>query len=260
MCAPVLLVGALGASLGQDGQSLPIDVDQVEEVTVRLVLVDVLVLDRDERTVPDLSAADFEILYGGEILAVDTLDVDCPAGRADDPRGVRHASQRPEPVAPDAGRKIVLALDYLHLNQGQRVEVLDRASEMVRHGGATGEEIMVVALNGGLRVEQQFSSDRDQVQQSLRRMQYDISLWQPDYVHLNEYGFVDGMTAMLDVLGTVEGNKAVVLFSAMQDVPLDLQFQSLAAHAAASRCSIYPVEVGGLRTRSMFDGPAAAPG
>ncbi len=50
------------------------------------------------------------------------------------------------------------------------------------------------------------------------------------------------MTTLFDVLGTVPGPKAVVLFSGMKDVPLDTQFAQLAAVASTSRCSIYAVD------------------
>ena len=126
--------------------------------------------------------------------------------------------------------------------------------------GATGDELMVAALTGGLRIEQPFTSDTDRVLESLKRMQYDISLWNGNFRHLNEYGFLDGMTTLLDVLGTVPGPKAVVLFSGMTDVPLDLQFQELAAVASNARCSLYPVDAAGLRTATSLRPGLAAPG
>jgi hypothetical protein len=73
-------------------------------------------------------------------------------------------------------------------------------------------------------------------------MRYDVSLWNGNFSHINEFGFIDGMTGMLDVLGAVPGPKAVVLFSGMKDVPLDTQFAKLAAVASTSRCSIYAVD------------------
>jgi len=117
---------------------------------------------------------------------------------------------------------------------------------MVRAGAADGDEMMVVALNGGLRIEQRFTQELAQVVSSLERMQHDVSLWQPEFQHLNESGFVRGMTSMLEFLGTVPGAKAVVLFSEMGHVPLELQFKEIAAVAAAARCSIYPVDASGL--------------
>ena len=55
-----------------------------EEVAVRLVLVETLVMDGDRRTVPDLPREDFELKVNGESVPIDTFDVYCPIGAADD--------------------------------------------------------------------------------------------------------------------------------------------------------------------------------
>jgi hypothetical protein len=61
------------------------------------------------------------------------------------------------------------------------------------------------------------------------------------------------LTALLDVLGTISAPKAVVLFSGMEDVPLDLEFEQLAALAATARTAIYPVDVLGMPDDRMLD-------
>jgi len=230
------------------GAGDPIEIGVTETATVRLLLLDVVVVDKAGTTVPDLTAEDFEILAGGEVVAVDTLDVDCPGGATEEPRAVAWAGSREATGGTAAGRKIVLALDYLHLDPVQRERVFDQAMAMVKHGAAAEDEVMLAALTGGLRIEQPFTNDREQIQRSLKRMRFDISLWNGNFFHLNENGFVDGLTALFDVLGTVPGPKAVMLYSGMLDVPLDLQFKELAAIASASRCSVYPVDAWGLRS------------
>ena len=128
------------------------------------------------------------------------------------------------------------------------LDVMKKATEQ-NHGTVIktiGDEVMVVALNGGLRVERTFTDDTEAVFRSLRRMEYDVTLWNGYFEHVNEYGFVDSLSGLFDVLGTVSGRKAVVLYSAMEDAPLELQFQELAAIASVSRCSVYPVDVRGL--------------
>jgi len=239
-------------------EEAPLPSGTVEREQVRLVLLDVVVVDREGRTVADLSKEDFEIEADGEVVAVDTLDVACGAGSMPEPEAVRHASRRDVTQLPDASRKIVLAVDYLHLVPIRRVEVIESAREAVKHGIAPGDEVMVVALNGGLRIEQHFTADRDEVLASLHRMEYDITLWQPDYDHLHEAVFVEPLVALLDLLGQFPGNKALVLYSTMRDVPLDQEFDRLAAIAAGSRCSIFPVDAAGLRTR--WGGPEKAAG
>jgi VWFA-related protein len=233
---------ALGPIHAQEQETDPIDVGTTERTTVRLVLVDVVVLDRQDRTVPDLTAEDFEVFALGKPVDVDTVDLDCPVGVADEPLPMRRADAHDALPAPSGGRRIVLAFDYLHLNQLLREDSLVAATKLVRQGTPGEDEIMVVALNGGVRVEQPFTSDHDEVLRSLKRMRYDVSLWNGNFTHINEFGFIDGMTGMLDVLGAVPGPKAVVLFSGMKDVPLDTQFAKLAAVASTSRCSIYAVD------------------
>jgi VWFA-related protein len=225
----------------------PLAVDRQDQVEVRLVLIDAVVLDRHDRTVPDLGMDDFEITVDGRRHPIDTLDVSCAAGAADDPRSVRDPSRRPVPAA-DVERKLVLALDYLHLSQLRRVDVLEHAKRMVRHGAAPGDKIMVAALNGGLRIEQSFTPDHARVIDALERMEYDISLWQPSFSHLTEEPFFAGLRALLEVLAFEPGSKGVVLFSnspAAADEN-DLEFARLAAVASASRCSIYPVHAEGV--------------
>ena len=228
----------------------PIASELVEKENVRLIVLDVLVLDSKDRTVPDLTLDDFGIVIDGKPVTPDTLDVRCDEVM-NDPKGVNHAEERGGSAPEGSGGKIVLAFDYLHLQRKQRVEALDRAKEMVRYGEVEGEEIMVAALNGGLRIEQTFNGDREQVRGSLQRMQHDITLWQPAFFHLNENSWVGGITALLDVLGTVPGPKKVVFFSTMGDVPLDIEFRQIAAQAATARCAFYPVDVRGLEAEPL---------
>lgn len=247
LCAMLVPVLALGGVSAQE----PVESGVTEKATVRLVVLDVVVVDREDNTVPDLTIDDFEILASGVPIPVDTLDVDCPGGRMAEPRAVARAAGREAPPEAASGGKIVLAFDYLHMSGREREAALEQAEELVRGGGTGDDEVMVAALTGGLRVEQEFSADQEAVLNSLRRMRYDVSLWNGRFDHINEYGFIEGMGALLEVAGAATGHKAVVLFSSMTDVPLDLQFKQLAGVAAASRCSIYPVDPGGLRPKRM---------
>ena len=231
-----------------EDESAPIETGAVEEEQVRLVILDVVVVDRHGNTVSDLTAEDFEIRAAAKVRPVDTLDVRCDPGALAEPEAVSRASKRQAPEYAGGSRRLVLAFDYLHMPPILRPEVLQRARESVRHAASPGDEVMVVALNGGLRVEQHFTDDLDQVVSTLDRMEFDITLWQPDYFHLHENLFVDPLVALLDLLGRYPENKAIVLYSTMRDVPLDLQFNEIAAIAATSRCAIYPVDAAGLRT------------
>jgi VWFA-related protein len=231
------------ASASEDAE--PLDVGATGSAEVRIVLTDVVVVDRAGRTVPGLTADDFDVLSRSRPVGVDTLDLDCAGGAADDVAAVGRPDRR-GPIATADGHKVVFLLDYLHLDRYQRERTLDQIRAMIGNGATGGDEVMLAALTGGLRIEQTFTEDRDEVARSLRRMGHDVTLWNGNYSHLNETGFVGGMTALFDVLGTVPGRKSVVMYSGMTDVPLLLQFETLAGDAAAARCALYPVDVRGL--------------
>jgi len=239
------------ASFAQEMPDEPLDSELRESVEVRLVLIDAVVMDRQDRTVSDLALDDFEVTVDGKPVELATLDLDCPTGSMEDPRAVKRPKLRRAASAeapPRDGRKLVIALDYLHMIQMERTDVLDKVRELVRHDASAGDEIMLVALNGGLRVEQTFTSDMEEIQRALRRMEYDISLWLPDFIHLTDRGFVEGLKALLHLLETVPGPKAMVLYSGLQGDLRDFQYEELAATANAARCAIYTVHAGGLQT------------
>jgi len=241
-------VSAQAPGAPPDPDDDPLDIGKQEQVNIRLVLIDVVVLDRQDRTVPDLTPDDFEVVVDGVRRPIDTLDLSCEEGAVDDALAVSHPNKRKQ-LEQGSGQQIVLVLDYLHLSHTQRTEVLEEAKRIVRHTAAPDDSIMVAALNGGLRIEQAFTTDHDRAVDALHRMEYDISLWQPSYRHVNELPFFNGMNALLRVLEPVQGSKAMVLFSNNRYGGLrdDLQFARLVATAAASRCSIYPSYALGLQ-------------
>jgi len=226
----------------EDDATPPLEVDKTERAEVRLVLLDTVVIDSDGNPVAGLRKEDFEIRFAGEIVAPDVLETRCET-----------ESQSPQATASaDSPRRLVLAFDYLHLPMLQREDSLETAKKMVRQGHTAGDEVMIVALTGGLRIEQTFTADPDVVLASLRRMQKDISLWNGNFTHATEFGFVRSMTALFDVLGAASvGPKAVVMYSGMQDVPLDLEFERIAAIAAASRSAVYTADPYGLVAPGM---------
>ena len=222
------VMGAAIAALAAFGSAAvdnppPHDSGLVENVEVRLVIVDVLVLDRKGNPVAGLAADDFDVEVNGHSVPLVSFDDTCV-----------EAVQKPN---------IVLAFDYQHLDEAQRGQILDSARTALGRGEGGTAAIMVAALTGGLRVEQPFTKDLNRVQTTLDHMRNDVSLWAGNFSHRSEDGFVRGLTSLFDVVGTFPGPTAVILYSGMQAVPLDEQFRQLAAQAAAARCAVYPVSV-----------------
>jgi hypothetical protein len=83
---------------------------------------------------------------------------------------------------------------------------------------------------------------------ALERMQYDITLWNGQFQHLNEFGLFASLESLATVLGEYPGPKSVVLFT-MGHGPgrkYDAEFKSLASLAWESRVAFYPVDARGL--------------
>lgn len=238
------------AAAAQQGE--PLRPTVTEQVEVRLVLVDTLVLDRAGRTVADLNRDDFELFVDYAPRVIDTLDHACPSGAAEDPRAVsRLGDARPTP-APDDARQLVLALDYMHLGQTERVEVIESLRDTIAGSDPAAEQVMIAAITGDLRIEQVFTGDRQRTLDTLERMEHDISLWLPAFDHLHELRFFRSLDRLVDLLGLVPGSKAVVLYSNIPgpSASYDLAFERLASKATHARVVFYPVLARGLSPTS----------
>ncbi len=231
----------------------PLDVGQRERVETRLVLLDAVVVDREGNPVPGLQREDFEIRTPGETFVADVLETRCEDTWTIDEAVIEERERPP--------RRLVLLFDYLHLPVTGRERALDTAMRMVREGITEGDEVMVAALTGGLRIELPFTADASEVLGTLRRMQKDISLWNGNFGHASENGFVRGITSLFDVLDAASGGpKAVVFYSEMMDTPLDLQFDTIASVAATSRSAIHTVDTRGLAPPNLeLDATAVPP-
>jgi hypothetical protein len=101
-----------GPAYGEEDEK-PRSVGTTEKVEVRLVTVDVLVLDRKDAAVAGLEKEDFDLRVDGDRIAVDTVDESC-AGELEDPRAVRPGGWAQGRDLDGGTRRIILVLDYLH--------------------------------------------------------------------------------------------------------------------------------------------------
>jgi len=244
---PVLIFLSLLAApvtlLAQDAPAEPKDSGVKEDVTVTLIQVDAMVMNKKGQTVPDLTKDDFELRIGDQVLDVDTMDVFCPIGATDDPLPIK-GKTAPEMIGPGVKRKIVMAFDYYFLEHTVRAPMLEAAASMIDAFKPDEEEVMIVALAWGVRIEQRFTSDKRQLLATLQRMEHDKTLWAFEYTTgTTSKEYFSDLITLMDVLEGHDGAKAVVLFSQVQSVRAslsDLWYNDVAMHAAASRSVIYP--------------------
>jgi hypothetical protein len=197
-------------------------------------------------TVPDLKAEEFTMKLGSDPLKVSTVDLSCSLGATDDPVPLKEGAAVPAPIAPGVKRRVVFAFDYTFLQVTMREQVIDAAEDMLRMSKTPEEEVMIVALTSEVRVEQRFTKDVRQAVQALERMKHDVTLWAREYpAGTTGEGYFDRIATLMDVLGSYDGAKGVVLFSQAFDVGSEYRmtyFDNVAAHAAATRSVIYPAK------------------
>jgi hypothetical protein len=246
----------------------PLPSELKESIEVRLVTVDVVALDADDATVPNLSKRDFRLFVDGKPAAIDTLDIDCGSGAVPDPKSRQLGGWQASRDLPVGTRRVVLAFDYLHLPAAvcpdaelsasadgrptpcllhtKALQEFQRVLEAKT--GIADEEMMVVALDGGLRVEQPFTTDRQAVIGALHRMENDPSLWANDRIHFTEKPLFDSLRTLVTVLRATPGPKAVVFVTAGSGPGNrhDLDFEELSAGANDAKVSFFPVDCFGV--------------
>ena len=227
----------------------PVPIDKEEKVEVRLVQVDLMVFDRQDRAVGGLGKDDFTLLIQNRPVEIDTLDHIC------DP------DEQVETVDPEAAPspghtsipRTVLLFDNYHMDMGDRIAALRHAGKIVDSPALNQSgEVMVAVLTDGLRVLQPFTTDPAKLSAALASMQEDVTIWarifEPPYRPLTDQGYFEDLGRLMNVLMGYDGLKTVVMFSSFlgksdQD---DLWYLDVAHRAAESRTLLYPVYARGV--------------
>ena len=225
----------------------PVESGLSSAVEVRLVTINVIALDESDRTVADLTKADFKLYVDGEKTPIDTLDLFCDGGGTEDPVARRIGGWETPADLPGETRRVILTFDYLH--GAGRPEVLEQFQDVLSRKTDVGdEEMMVVALTNGLRIEQPFTRDRKAVIETLRRMEYDITLWNGRFDHLTEFPMFRSLDALVTVLRAIPGPKAIVFVSGWpgQSDDYENEYRRLASRASEAQIVVYSVDARGL--------------
>jgi len=240
-----LLLTALPVPAGETDPPAPLEIDQTEHVEVQLILVDVLVLDRAGRTVPDLTIDDFKIKLDGLKQTADTFDVDCPIGVTREPKNG-------EPAPPGSRARplqTVLLFDYFHMTDF--AETLRSARDAVSR--SSGNRHMIVSLGETLRIESPMGAGREATLAALDRMEHDRGLFAANYTRYTDAKFFEKFLLFFDLMELQPDRKVVVMFSGpflADGWNWDWYYRQLASMAARTRTAVYPVDSAGLRTGS----------
>jgi VWFA-related protein len=156
---------------------------------VDLVYVNVVVRDKNGVPVRDLKREDFIVTEDGKAQTVDTFEREdilveagvspaapttvpllAPAPKADTSGTTAAPATEPRSVEDLAGRRLVVLLfDSLESDQSERA--LEAARKYVETGMSAADLVAVAQVQTGLKVLQEFTSDREKVQLGLDKIQ-----------------------------------------------------------------------------------------
>ncbi|HZI93025.1 MAG TPA: VWA domain-containing protein, partial [Patescibacteria group bacterium] len=157
---------ALPAPPGKD--ETPRRIPGTEQVHVDLVLIDLVVRDRNDQPVTGLTRDDFDLIIDG--VAVKPADIESfeevcgaqePSALPARTAGAPGSTPLPEPAAaaPAGVRHIVIYFDFTHMTTGAARLAMRGAKDYLARSLAPEDRVMILADSNGLRLVQDFTSD-----------------------------------------------------------------------------------------------------
>jgi VWFA-related protein len=199
-------------------------------IAIDLVQVDAVVTDAQGRHVPDLSAADFEILQDGNPQAISAFTY-VSAGTPGAARGAA-ADARRAPIGPSAPvaadkvrRTIAIVVDDLGLSFESTARVRDVLRRFIERDIQPGDLVAILRTGAGMGALQQFTTDRRMLNAAVDRVRWNFmartSAFQSSPTDAiddfrNEYFTVGTLGAIQYIVrGVAElpGRKSVILLS-----------------------------------------------
>lgn len=266
---PLLALLALLAAV-PDGQATPRFGSEV-----RMIRLDVSVVDRAGRAVPGLGAGDFVVREDGRPVEIAFFEA-VANGLALAAAGAEASVARVEPP-----RNVVLLVDMRALTPRQMNRARQATERYLRESTADGDRVQLVNLSTGVSWQGEMPGDRARLMGAARRLGRIGSPWDGDDARLEEEsesveggasvhetsgqflstfargsGLLGTLEALLVEMGGLQGRKAVVLLSTgfPGGTALDRRLQQVATLAREVSATVYFLDLAGM------DGLEIAPG
>ena len=244
------------------------DIPQFErDISVRLRLVDITVVDRSGNYVTDLTADEFVLLVNGREQEIRTFDVFFPgAGRGEAGAGAG-AEGGGVPAAVSPSRLIILFFDQAYSSYRGLRNAKAAAEQFVLRSLSPGDRVMVIGYDHSIRIHNDFALDRDEIIAAIQGISYGFgspSLSSPaQFRGENQFDirvYLQALNRLALYLKAFRGRKTMVMLSegfdyriAIYSIPQYLR-ETLEAFNDAST-SIFSVDVGGLQVPGSGGAP-----
>jgi len=276
---PLLLAAALAQAAPQDARPPEFRSD------VRMIRLDVSVVDGVGRPVAGLRAEDFEVREDGRVVPLVHFEAIEPERAATaDARATAGDERDPEPTPGPPERRVLLLADLATLSHGQVLRARASVARFLREGTREGDWVRVANLSTGRAWDGHIPEDRERLSRAAATLQRGPFLYgkgglldaveervendpaegpssaetagQFLSIFAEATSLLDTLEALIVQLGGVSGRKAIVLVSAgfPQWRNLQQRLERVASLARESATAIYFVDAVGL------DGTTPEPG
>jgi VWFA-related protein len=253
------------------------------ESSSNLVIVTAFVRDRDGRPLPNLKKEDFQVLENGKpqtIAVFEYQNLGAPdAATSGTASVVNEAPVTPGTPAPAASpqgrlryrdrRLLVLFFDWSSMQPADQVRAKEAAQKFLSTQMTPADTVSILSFGSHLKVEQDFTSDRDLLIETVRKFQTgqmseladmgntdtdtsDDSAYTADDTEFNIFNTDRKLGALEDAarkLAALPEKKALIYFSSgvgKTGAENQSQLRATVNAAVRSNVSFYPIDVRGL--------------
>jgi len=151
----------------------------IETVQVNIVNVEIVVTDREGRSISGLESGDFEVFEDGKPIRITNFYA-AVGGRPAPPPGApspageavqEHAAPTPEAQA----LGLVFFIDNANLTISRRTAIFEQVRSLLRQGLQTGGAQVLLATSGGaVRIRQPFTSDEQALLAAVEHLEHEV--------------------------------------------------------------------------------------
>jgi VWFA-related protein len=251
-------------------------------VTTNLVLVNVVVRDKQGNLVRGMTKDDFQLLEDGKPQTIADFgfeDTDAIALEAQNSPGVTGVAggppaPPPDPQTPEEMRNrriIVIFFDFTAMDPEQIDRSVAAAKRFVEKQMAPADLVALVSLASSMRVDLDLTANRERIE---RALDFYISgqgqgfeagdtgsaegaaetggSFTPDDTDYNVFNTdrkLEALESLMQTLGGIQQKKSIIYFSngvSRSGIENQAALRGATAMAAKTNCSIYPVDIRGL--------------